>query len=237
MGAYDRIRVEGVTLNKRTASVYAQIKLVYKTLGGTGHLYLTQGSYNRGGVAASAGTHDGGGAMDIMPSIKTSSNWRILQKAARMCMVASWDRPYLAGHWGHHNHNIVLGDKQMSSGAASQVRDYYAHRSGLVGHAADKSWHPSVIFSPIYPRHNVSYANIRAEAKKSRHWIPRIGVIRVQRALNRKLGTSLRADGIFGPATKRAYAHWENVVGGDGDGIPGTFSLILLGAGRFNVLT
>lgn len=226
----------GQTLNRRTLAVYNQIKTVYSVLGGTGHIILIQGSYSRS-VAGSAGTHDGGGALDIMPSIRTAKNWSILQKAARFCMVADWDRPYLAGNWSHHNHGIVIGDKQMSYAAAKQVRDYYAHRNGLANHASDKTWHPSVIFSSPYPMHSVNLTNMRREARKSRNWIPIIGVIRVQRALNQKLGTGLRVDGLFGPATKKAYAHWERIVGGDGDGIPGKYSLVLLGAGRFNVKT
>lgn len=236
MTAYTRVWVEGHILNKRTAAVYNQVKHIYLTLGGTGHVYLIQGSYNTS-ISASGGTHAGGGAMDIAPSVKTAKNWAILQKAARMCGVADWDRPDLPGNWLHHNHGIVIGDKQMSYQAKRQITDYYAHRNGLANHNADKSWHPSVIFSPVYPLGNVNYANVRAEAKKSRNWLPKMGVIRVQRALNRKLGAGLRVDGRFGTATKKAYAHWERVVGGDGDGIPGKFSLILLGAARFNVVT
>jgi len=226
----------GQVLNKRTLAIYKQIKKVYGVLGGTGHIILIQGSYSTS-ISASGGTHSGGGAFDIMPSVKTAKNWSILQKAARFCMVADWDRPYLAGVWGHHNHGIVIGDKQMSYAASKQVRDYYAHRNALANHASDKSWHPSVIFSSPYPMHNVNLANMRKESKKTRNWLPVLGVIRVQRALNQKLGAGLRVDGRFGPATKKAYAHWERVVGGNGDGIPGEFSLVLLGAGRFNVVT
>jgi peptidoglycan hydrolase-like protein with peptidoglycan-binding domain len=42
-------------------------------------------------------------------------------------------------------------------------------------------------------------------------------------------------DGRFGPKTKKAYAQFEKSVGGDGDGIPGLFSLTKLGEGRFRV--
>ena len=31
-----------------------------------------------------------------------------------------------------------------------QISDYYAHRSGLKGHAADTSWHPDDIDSTIF---------------------------------------------------------------------------------------
>jgi hypothetical protein len=237
MTAYTKVyNVDGTgqTLNRRTLAVYRQIAVVYKTLGGTGNVRLVQGSYTSSN-SLSAGTHDGGGAFDLMPSVETNHNYDILQKAARFCCVAAWHRSPADGPWGDHVHGIVLGDKQMSSGAASQVRDYYAHRSGLVGHVADNTWHPSVIFWPVYPRRSVNLANVRTEAKKTRNWIPRVGVVRIQRALNKKLGAGLRVDGRFGPATKRAFAHWERVVGGNGDGVPGRFSLVLLGAGRFNV--
>lgn len=236
MGAYTRVTVSGHILNKRTAALFEQVKVVYAVLGGTGYIRLLQGSYTSA-VSVSGGTHDGGGALDMEPSIKSSRNWSILQKAARFCMIADWDRPYLANNWAHHNHGIVIGDKQMSSAAASQIRDYHAHRNGLANHASDNSWHPSVIFSSPYPMHNCNLARMRREALKTRGRVPLLGVIRIQRALNQKLGAGLRVDGLFGPATKRAYAHWERVVGGDGDGVPGKYSLVLLGAGRFNVVT
>ena len=237
MGAYDRIRVEGRTLNRRTNALYQQSKYVFGTLGGTGGIELLQGSYNKGGVAVSAGTHDGGGALDTKPTVETFRNWRLLRKAERMCMIASFDRPDLAGQWSHHNHGIVIGDREMSRSAARQVQDYYAGRNALASHAleADSIWRPQVLFNPIYPLKTVDLSNMVEQAKRTRGKTALPGVKYVQRALNVKFHANLAVDGIFGPATKKAYARWEVSIGGNGDGIPGHFSLVLLGAGRFNV--
>lgn len=59
---------------------------------------------------------------------------------------------------------------------------------------------------------------------------------RVQRALNAKIDAGLTVDGKFGRGTKRAYAEWERKVGGDGDGVPGLYSLKELGKNRFRVV-
>lgn len=224
----------GQILNKSALAVYEQIKVVYPLLGGTGHVRLVQGSYSNA-IGASAGTHTGSGAFDLMPSIETQRNYDILQKAARFCMAAAWHRLPSQGPWGNHVHGIVIGDKNAAPLARAQVVDYYAYKNGLAGHAADRTWHPSVIFTPTYPLPNVNLDNVVREARKSSGRVPTLGVYRVQRALNRKLGTALTVNGLFNAKTKEAYAHWERIVGGNGDGIPGKYSLILLGAGRFNV--
>jgi hypothetical protein len=225
----------GQVLNEWALEVYKQIKVVYVLLGGTGHVRLVQGAYSNA-VGASAGTHTGSGVFDLMPSVETQKNYGILQKAARMCMTAAWHRTPSQGPWGDHVHCVVIGDSHAASLARAQVVDYYAHRSGLAGHVADKTWHPSVLFSPLFHLHNVNFDRVRREAKKSSGRVPLTGVIRVQRALNKKLGTNLTVNGLFNAKTKAAYAHWETIVGGDGDGIPGVYSLTLLGAGRFNVV-
>jgi len=242
MTAYSKVyNVEGSgqTLNERTLAYYKQVKDVYNILGGTGHVFIYQGSYTTG-VSVSGNTHAGGGAIDFGLTEETDNNWRLLEKAARMCMFADWDRPPLWRNgrevWGHHNHGILIGDKTASDEAKAQVVHYFADDDGLVTHYKDTHWKPRVLFTPVYPVHNVNLASVKREAKKSagtRLVLP--GVMRIQRALNKKLGTDLAITGRFNANTKKAYARWEQSVGGDGNGIPGEYSLVLLGAGRFNV--
>lgn len=232
--AYDRVTFEGRKFNRRTVQFIKQVRAIYYLIGGTGKIYLTQGSYNKGGVSQSAGTHDGGGAIDYTLEKPTSKNWSLLQKANRICGGASFDRPTLPGHWNHHNHTLVIGDREMADGARRQVQDYYAGLNGLASHARDSSWRPSTIPVFSYPLGGVDLSNVRAQAK-ARKKTSLSGVKRVQLALNAKTGTTLVADGIFGPKTKAAYARYERQVGGDGDGVPGKFSLTLLGAARFYV--
>jgi hypothetical protein len=237
MGAYDRIRVEGQTLNRRTNSSFQQAKRVYYTIGGTGSVHLFQGSYT-GDVDESAGTHLGGGATDTGLSIPTAKNWRLWLKALRLCMFAAFDRPDLPGHWDHHNHALLLGDRELSGSARRQVQDYYAGRNALANHALEpaSTFRPPVLFNALYPLPWVDLSNVKAQAKaRPRDRVEAAGVKRIQRALNLKIAATIDVDGRYGRQTRTAMARYETMIGGDGNGIPGMYSLTLLGAGRFNV--
>lgn len=232
MGAYDRVLFEGHKFNRRTVQFLQQVRIIYYLLGGTGKVVIAQGSYSNG--PNSAGTHSGGGAVDWDLTIETAENWRILQRANRICGGADWDRPP-NGIWGHHNHCIVIGDREMDPSAGRQVQQYYARTDGLAGHGPDDTWRPSVIPVFRYPLGSVNLENIRREAAKTSGWTPLLGVKRYQSALNLKVhpGIPLVVDGIFGPRTKRVNANYEKGIGGDGNGMPGEFGATLLGAARF----
>lgn len=121
----------------------AALEAVAERLDYADGLTLLQGSYNEGGVSASGGTHDGGGVVDLAPY-----EWEKKVRALRAVGFAAWHRPYLAGVWGEHIHAVLIGNEELSPAAKSQVADYYAHRDGLAGHAADTSWHPSPV--PVF---------------------------------------------------------------------------------------
>lgn len=232
--AYERITVSGQTLNRRTAAMLSQAEALFRVTGGHGPFRLVQGSYNGGGVAASGGTHDGGGAFDIEID-GGEKNWQHAQWCLRLCGGASWERPFIANLWPHHNHTIVIGDKQMSAAAAAQVHDYYAGLDGLADHAPDHTPHPGHIPVFIYPARSVSLGSVQAEAKKTRGHRATSGVKHIQRALNAKRGLTLTVDGIYGRHTKAAFKRYEHQIGANADGVPGLRSLSLLGAARFNV--
>ena len=239
-GPYDRIKVEnGQTLNRRSLALHQQSITVYHILGGKRTVEIAQGSYSTA-VDASANTHKGGGAEDCFLSGPVSKKeFLLFQKAQRMCGGAAFYRPELYSNgkkvWGDHVHTGWLGDKEASYDLRTQFTDYYAHKNALASHLPDPTWHPSVIFVPHYPLRVVDLSNMKREAKKTRGYVAHTGVKRIQRALNHKFGTDLVVDGIFGRRTKHAYARWELNVGGDGNGVPGEYSLVLLGAGFFNV--
>lgn len=102
----------------------------------------TQGGFNRGGVVASAGTHDGGAAMDLSVNGMTSAQITTTVRLARECGWAAWYRPYLKNVWPRHIHMIRVGDLTASIGAKAQVTDYRNGRNGLAGHGKDTG--PSV---------------------------------------------------------------------------------------------
>jgi hypothetical protein len=112
-------------VNKRTKVLLERAAQIYGA-----NFTLTQGSYNKGGVAASAGTHDGGGVVDINVSSMSSSQRLRLVQALRMAGFAAWLRTPAEG-FAYHIHACAIGDKDMASLAESQVQSYFNGRSGL----------------------------------------------------------------------------------------------------------
>jgi hypothetical protein len=128
-----RTTYSGKTVNQRTrnmlASADAKVPFAIR---------LTQGSYNPGGVGASAGTHDGGGAVDVnIDGLTQTQVWRTVA-ALRTVGFAAWYRP-TTSDWHRHIHAIAIGDTDLPSSARNQVADYYAGKNGLAGHAADNT--------------------------------------------------------------------------------------------------
>lgn len=100
---------------------------------------IMQGSHNAGGVAASGGTHDGGGVVDLAP---TNGDWEGAVTAMRKMGFAAWVRN-VPGHGyagsGAHIHAVLIGNERLSSQAAVQVQSYLNNDDGLVGTRADDS--------------------------------------------------------------------------------------------------
>lgn len=150
--AYTRVTFRGVTLNTRTRDMIIGAE---KILGRT--LVLSQGSYNKGGVSASAGTHDGGGAVDVSVRNMTAAQKSETVTALRRVGFAAWHRLPSQGPWVEHIHGIAVGDAELSSGARSQVSAYKAGRNGLASNGADNGTRAYV---------NVTWETYHAEAAK-----------------------------------------------------------------------
>jgi hypothetical protein len=129
-----RTTYTGKTVNQRTRDMLAAADALVAH-----SIVLSQGSYNAGGVAASAGTHDGGGAIDVSVSaLSTTQRWQTV-KALRTVGFAAWLRSPDQGDWPYHIHAIAIGDTDVSVGARDQVADYYVGKNGLASHAADNT--------------------------------------------------------------------------------------------------
>ena len=126
------ITYRGRRLNQRTIDMFeAAEKLTGLTL------VITQGSYNAGGVAKSAGTHDGGGALDIRAvDLSPGNRKRVVAAFREVGFFASLRTPAQAD-WPYHIHCIAVGDPDLSRDAAEQVRDYTAGRNGLANEGPD----------------------------------------------------------------------------------------------------
>lgn len=130
--AYTRINFRGVTISARTRDM---ILAAEKILGW--QLVPTQGSYNKGGVTASAGTHDGGGAVDFRARDLAAAKKAAAVTALREVGFAAWHRLPSEGNWVEHIHCIAVGDAELSAGAKAQVADYKAGLNGLANNRAD----------------------------------------------------------------------------------------------------
>ena len=127
-----RIVWRGWALNKRTAAMVEAAEKLYKS-----KFAILQGSYNKAGVEASAGTHDGGGAIDIDVRTKSVAQRVAVVKAMRAVGFAAWLRTPAQGNWPYHVHAIAVGDKDLSRGAATQVAEYHRKRNGLANRGND----------------------------------------------------------------------------------------------------
>jgi peptidoglycan hydrolase-like protein with peptidoglycan-binding domain len=134
VAAGSRVLYDGHTVNARTA---AMLNAASHRLGAGCHLGITQGSYNAGGVGASAGTHDGGGAADLDMGRLCGKKARRVVRALRIVGFAAWHRFPIPGVWGEHIHAIAISDPDLAPAAQDQVWDFYTHHDGLAGNGAD----------------------------------------------------------------------------------------------------
>ena len=102
---------------------------------------VTQGSYNPGGVTASAGTHDGGGVWDCSVAGMNRKQIKAAVKWMRKAGFAAWFRDWPGNQ---HIHAVLRGHRTASPGAKAQVASYERHRDGLAGDNYDSTWRPKV---------------------------------------------------------------------------------------------
>lgn len=139
---YTRVWVNGAQLNARTLAMLDHAQQLYRAVGGSIDLRLaiTQGSYNAGGVAASFGTHDAGGAVDL--SVRSRGDWRVLTgeiepllRALRVAGFAAWlrDTDELYPGSAIHIHAIAVGDRELSEAARAQIDGTFGYLRGFNG--------------------------------------------------------------------------------------------------------
>jgi peptidoglycan hydrolase-like protein with peptidoglycan-binding domain len=127
-----RLADHGATMNARTKAMLAKVEA---RLGRT--LTVTQGSYNPGGDPNSAGTHDGGGVLDISVRDMPASTQTKVVRGLREVGFAAWRRTPSQGDWPFHIHAVAASDTDLSAAAQHQVGDYYLGLNGLANRAPD----------------------------------------------------------------------------------------------------
>lgn len=110
---------------------------VDKLVGPDVQIKPTQGSYSSG-VAASGGTHSGGGAVDLSVAALSPTQIDIVVFLLRRVGFAAWHRSPSEGPWGAHIHAIDKTAADLSPQARSQVVAYGNGKNGLANGRADK---------------------------------------------------------------------------------------------------
>ena len=132
IGPGARVPRDGYVVDARTQAMLTEAE---RLLGRT--LVLEQGSYNPGGDPTSAGTHDGGGVVDISVTGMTSADRTAVARALRRIGFAAWVRDPSQGDWPWHIHAAAISDTDLSSEAQHQIGDYYLGMNGLANHGPD----------------------------------------------------------------------------------------------------
>lgn len=143
MSVYEKFTFRGRILDRMTiaALLAAEKRLGYDNV-------IVQGSYNAG-VSQSAGTHDGGGAVDLVWRPLIGRENRALRKWGHF---AGWPRERIPGLWNRHWHGILIGNDKASPDAKAQVVEYRAGGDGLIGSTRDRFWRPKTITAFDYGR-------------------------------------------------------------------------------------
>ncbi len=97
-------------------------------------------------MGASAGTHDGGGVVDLIPF-----DWQRKVRVLRSIGFAAWHRPAISGLWNEHIHAVLIDHGRLSPPAKNQVIAYLNGRDGLKSNLPDTFWRPSPIPRFHYP--------------------------------------------------------------------------------------
>jgi hypothetical protein len=131
---YELVKHDGKTVDRIT---HEALKVAERRLGY--ELTITQGSYSKS-VEQSAGTHDGGGVVDLAP-FEADRKVRELRKIG----FAAWRRLPSEGDWPEHVHAVLIGNKKLSPAALHQVTAYRNGRNGLKSNLPDRHWRPNPI--------------------------------------------------------------------------------------------
>jgi hypothetical protein len=246
----ETVEWRGKRFDPRTAQMLGEVARLTKPL-----IRPTQGSFNTT-VKASAGTHGGGGAVDVSVRHWSGATITDVVRTMRTVGFAAWHRVPAEGPWPAHIHGIAIGCDSLGPAAQRQVAAYRAGKNGLKSGKRDTG--PQVGFRtfeqylsegrPPDVLPTVSVGRLRKAArtdpaKASDTAEYPAGTRRVEAALVKEgLLKAALADGVghFGSKTVEAFAVWQRRLGfsgADADGIPGRTSLTKLGAKHRFVVT
>lgn len=210
-----RVQYQGRTLDDRTEKMLREANRLL------GHpLTLSQGCYNAGSVSASAGTHDGGGVMDVHVKGQTMKEKLDIVRTLRKVGFAAWYRPTIGGLWTEHVHAVAVGCKDLAPSAARQVEELRDGGDGLKGGSPDP--HRDMDLPVISWEHYLESLKPKPAPPKQRATDVHKPGSRVLREGDRGtdvayvqafIDSRLTEDGVFGPVTAKAVAAYRRMRG------------------------
>ncbi|CAN7490770.1 peptidoglycan-binding protein [Knoellia sp. LjRoot47] len=127
-----RTTFQGFPFNTRTVAMLAEARVL------AGKAFVVeQGSYSPDVDPTSAGTHDGGGTVDLDAEALTGAQRTAAVTALRRVGFAAWLRSPGQGDWPWHIHAVATNDTDLSLSAQKQIGAYYEGRNGLANNALD----------------------------------------------------------------------------------------------------
>lgn len=224
---------QGFWLDVRTAAFFDSVNKAMP-----GGVTIVQGPFSKS-VDASAGTHDGPGALDLKPAAQKYKNvagYEQLETICRRRGGASWFREWTNNF---HVHVIVIGTKGLPTVAAKQVTAYLNARDGLVSNkritgVIKTTWEKfkaAVTADNGMPRGAFPYPNGKASAYgvstpgkpyysgKVGGYITKSAIQGAIKRIQRRV--KVTPDGLFGAQTKAAVVAYQRKYKLTPDGVVG----------------
>lgn len=209
-GEFDKVTRQGHTLFRRD---WALIEASLKAAGVS--TYVIQGGWNRGGVAQSAGTHDGGSVFDLsVRNLTEAQAIKVIVELRRRNCAAYLRSPkygWPAHLSGSHIHATVIDGPQLAGAAAQQNTAFLAGRNALASRLPDPFPRPSrapfhiggapAVSHAVTATHHALLSNLHSGAHNN-------DVKLLQQALH-----ITPVDGIFGPQTEHAVRNHQVKMG------------------------
>ncbi|YAL83069.1 peptidoglycan-binding protein [Dermacoccaceae bacterium W4C1] len=127
-----KVNWQGAQFRQRTVDMLKEARRISGVA-----VVVEQGSYAVGQDPTSAGSHDGGGAVDLDAEALTTTQCTALVTAMRRVGFAAWRRTPSQGKWPLHIHGIAVLDTDLAPLARQQVGLYYEGRNGLSNNGRD----------------------------------------------------------------------------------------------------
>lgn len=201
------ILYQGGKFDQRTYDMLMELKRLLPF-----DIFVSQGGFNVGGVAASAGTHDRA-AVDISASLLTTTERGLLDRNGRRIGFAGWIRTPAQG-FAWHWHGVPI-DGDLSTAARAQVVSYYDGKNGLAGGGPDDGTRDYVGVTWEKYKTGSAYRppiNTGGGTTQSKDWFDMATQAEIETAFRNASLAVNRGEGISGTGDRSKNGVGENTV-------------------------